>query len=233
MITAIAHVPDAGAVVTPELIRPGDALVLVGRTTTELGRQPCRAARRRPDGRRAVVPAPDPGAPARYRRLHAALRSGRIVACHDVSEGGVAVAVAEMAIAGDLGATLDLVAAGDGRRRHDACCSPSPPAASSARWPPATSTGWPTQLGEPVIVARRRHRRSGTLAITTPAGGSTPSPSTTSSPRSPGRHRDAAIRRQGRNLTTGRVGIGAMRRQEPSVRGDDAARSRRTGQGAS
>jgi phosphoribosylformylglycinamidine synthase len=36
------------------------------------------------------------------------MRTGRIVACHDVSEGGVAVAVAEMAIAGDLGAQLDL-----------------------------------------------------------------------------------------------------------------------------
>ena len=61
-----------------------------------------------------MVPAPDPDAPERYRRLHAALRSGRIVACHDVSEGGVAVAVAEMAIAGGLGATLDLGAAAAG-----------------------------------------------------------------------------------------------------------------------
>jgi phosphoribosylformylglycinamidine synthase len=29
-------------------------------------------------------------------------------ACHDVSEGGLAVAVAEMAIAGGLGATIDM-----------------------------------------------------------------------------------------------------------------------------
>jgi phosphoribosylformylglycinamidine synthase len=54
------------------------------------------------------VPAPDADAPTRYRRLHQALRTGRIVACHDVSEGGLAVAAAEMAIAGDLGAVIDL-----------------------------------------------------------------------------------------------------------------------------
>ncbi|MFT3854142.1 MAG: phosphoribosylformylglycinamidine synthase subunit PurL [Ilumatobacteraceae bacterium] len=112
VITAMAHVPDAGAVVTPELIRPGDALVLVGRTATELAGSHL-ALLGLVDGA-AVVPAPDPDAPARYRRLHEALRSGRIVACHDVSEGGVAVAVAEMAIAGDLGAALDLPAAGTG-----------------------------------------------------------------------------------------------------------------------
>jgi phosphoribosylformylglycinamidine synthase len=49
------------------------------------------------------APAPDRDAPARYRRLHRALRSGRVRACHDVSEGGLAVALAEMALGGDLG----------------------------------------------------------------------------------------------------------------------------------
>jgi phosphoribosylformylglycinamidine synthase len=49
------------------------------------------------------VPAPDRSAPSRYRRLHAALRTGRIRACHDVSEGGLAVALAEMALGGGLG----------------------------------------------------------------------------------------------------------------------------------
>ena len=110
VITAIAHVPDAAMAVTPELIRDGDALVLVGRTATELAGSHLQLLGLA-DGA-AVVPAPDPDAPERYRRLHAALRSGRIAACHDVSEGGLAVAVAEMAVAGDLGATLDLSATG-------------------------------------------------------------------------------------------------------------------------
>ena len=47
----------------------------------------------------AVVPAPDAQAPARYRRLHAAMNRGLVRSCHDLSEGGLAVALAEMAIA--------------------------------------------------------------------------------------------------------------------------------------
>jgi phosphoribosylformylglycinamidine synthase len=35
------------------------------------------------------------------------LRSGRIAACHDISEGGLAVALAEMAVAGRLGLSID------------------------------------------------------------------------------------------------------------------------------
>jgi phosphoribosylformylglycinamidine synthase len=54
-----------------------------------------------------VAPAPVPDAPATYRRLHAAIRAGLVESCHDVSEGGLAVAIAEMCIAGRLGATID------------------------------------------------------------------------------------------------------------------------------
>ena len=46
-------------------------------------------------------------APARYGRLHAAIRAGVVRACHDISEGGLAVALAEMCIGGRLGATID------------------------------------------------------------------------------------------------------------------------------
>ena len=37
-----------------------------------------------------------------------AIRSGAVRACHDVSDGGLLAALAEMAIAGRLGATIDL-----------------------------------------------------------------------------------------------------------------------------
>ena len=50
-----------------------------------------------------AAPQPDPDAPARYRRLHAAMRAGLVRSCHDVSEGGLAVALAELCIAGRLG----------------------------------------------------------------------------------------------------------------------------------
>jgi phosphoribosylformylglycinamidine synthase len=55
------------------------------------------------------VPAPAPGGIETMRALHRAMRDGLVCACHDVSEGGLAVAAAEMAFAGRLGLDLDLV----------------------------------------------------------------------------------------------------------------------------
>ena len=43
-----------------------------------------------------------------YHKLHAAIQRGLVRACHDLSEGGLAVAAAEMAFAGGLGAQLRL-----------------------------------------------------------------------------------------------------------------------------
>src|SRR5437868_782956 len=40
--------------------------------------------------------------------MHRAIQSGLIRACHDLSEGGLAVAAAEMAFAGGLGLSIDL-----------------------------------------------------------------------------------------------------------------------------
>ncbi|MFP5488139.1 MAG: AIR synthase-related protein, partial [Acidimicrobiia bacterium] len=42
-------------------------------------------------------------AATRYRRLHRAMQDGLVQSCHDPSEGGLAVALAEMCIAGRLG----------------------------------------------------------------------------------------------------------------------------------
>jgi phosphoribosylformylglycinamidine synthase len=53
-----------------------------------------------PDGPIPVAPA---HAPETYRALHAAMRAGVVRACHDLSEGGLAAAAAEMCIGGRLG----------------------------------------------------------------------------------------------------------------------------------
>jgi phosphoribosylformylglycinamidine synthase len=105
VITAIAHVPDANAVVTPDLKQAGNVVVQIGATACEFGGS--HFAKLHPVEGGAIVPAPDPNAPVRYRRLHQALRSGRVLACHDISEGGLGVALAEMAIAGRLGLSID------------------------------------------------------------------------------------------------------------------------------
>jgi phosphoribosylformylglycinamidine synthase len=54
------------------------------------------------------VPAPVSGAIEMMRALHRAMCDGLVRACHDMSEGGLAVAAAEMAMAGRLGLVLDL-----------------------------------------------------------------------------------------------------------------------------
>ena len=42
-------------------------------------------------------------APKIFRALHQAIKQGLILSCHDLSEGGLAVAAAEMAFAGGVG----------------------------------------------------------------------------------------------------------------------------------
>ena len=112
VITAVAHVPDADACVTPDLATPGDVLLLVGDTHAEFAGSHLDVVladlgRGVEDRARGAAPAPDPQAPETYRRLHAAMRDGLVAACHDVSEGGLAVALAEMCIGGRLGARID------------------------------------------------------------------------------------------------------------------------------
>jgi phosphoribosylformylglycinamidine synthase subunit PurSL len=106
VITAVAHVPDADRCVTPDLAEPGNALLLIGRTETEFAGSHLDLLQGAP-ANPGVVPAHDPDSPVTYRRLHAAIRAGLVVACHDLSEGGFAVALAEMCIAGRLGARIE------------------------------------------------------------------------------------------------------------------------------
>jgi phosphoribosylformylglycinamidine synthase len=105
VITAVAHVPDADRCVTPVLQRAGDVMLLLGGTRPEFAGSHLDLVES-PTGHPGVVPAPDPGAPERYRCVHRAIRAGLVRACHDVSEGGLGVALAEMCIAGRLGVTV-------------------------------------------------------------------------------------------------------------------------------
>jgi phosphoribosylformylglycinamidine synthase len=108
VITAVAHVPDADRTTTPDLKTAGNVLVVIGDTEAEFGGSHLGALLGGfDDPLDGTVPVVDPRAPERYRRLHGALLTGRIRACHDVSEGGLAVAVAEMAIGGRLGVRAD------------------------------------------------------------------------------------------------------------------------------
>jgi phosphoribosylformylglycinamidine synthase len=106
VITAVAHVPDVGRCVTAELTAAGNVVVLLGTTTPEFAGSHLDMVVAPPEAL-GCAPQPDPDAPARYRRLHAAIRAGLVQSCHDLSEGGLAVALAELCISGRLGLTVD------------------------------------------------------------------------------------------------------------------------------
>jgi len=106
VITAVAHVPDANRCITPDLVEPGNFLMLIGSTSSEFAGSHLDKVLGAPP-KPGVAPAPDPDAPTHYRHLHAAMQAGLVISCHDLSEGGLAVALAEMCLAGRLGASID------------------------------------------------------------------------------------------------------------------------------
>ena len=105
VITAVGHVPDADVCVTPELAAAGNLLFLLGATKPEFAGSHLDLVLGAP-AKLGSVPRPDPLAPVRYRNLHQAIHAGLVRSCHDVSEGGLAVALAEMCIGGRLGADV-------------------------------------------------------------------------------------------------------------------------------
>jgi phosphoribosylformylglycinamidine synthase len=106
VITAIAHLPDADRAVGTALRHAGNALILTGLTAREFGGSHFNLVTGEEGG---TVPAPDPSAPERYRRIHRSMNAGLVESAHDVSEGGLAVALAEMCLGGDLGLDVTIV----------------------------------------------------------------------------------------------------------------------------
>ncbi|KYH36465.1 MAG: phosphoribosylformylglycinamidine synthase II [Candidatus Bathyarchaeota archaeon B23] len=108
LVTALGIVPDIRRVVTLDLKRAGDPLYIVGVTKPELGGS---EYYRLMGFLGASVPKLKPGeAMGIYRRLIEAMDGGLVRACHDLSEGGLAVAAAEMAFTGGLGLEMDAAA---------------------------------------------------------------------------------------------------------------------------
>lgn len=106
LITALGQVADVARCVTMDLKQAGNRLFLIGLTADETGGSHWHLVRQRSGG---CVPKVDPErAPRIFRAVHVAIGKGLVRSCHDLSEGGLAVAVAEMAFAGEVGARLSL-----------------------------------------------------------------------------------------------------------------------------
>jgi phosphoribosylformylglycinamidine synthase len=119
LITAIGVVPDVRKIVSMDLKEVGNLIYIVGRTYMELGGSEYYRIKgflgknvpkvRLKEAKRSV------------RAITRAIDKGYIRACHDLSEGGLAVAAAEMAFAGGYGLEIWLknVPVADNLRRND------------------------------------------------------------------------------------------------------------------
>lgn len=111
VISALGVVPDVGRSVTMDVKRAGNWLYALGETRGEMGGASYTRSGFALRSQSAVLtraPQPPERALALYRILHQAIMRGLVRSCHDCSEGGLAVAAAEMALAGGLGIELRL-----------------------------------------------------------------------------------------------------------------------------
>jgi len=116
LISAMSIVDDINKCVTMDLKKASNLLFIVGETKNELG-----GSHYYKIGGYigANVPKLDLGkAPRIAQRISEAIAKGLVVSCHDCSEGGLAVALAEMAFAGGLGIDADL----QGLPKSKDCC---------------------------------------------------------------------------------------------------------------
>ncbi|MDR2706672.1 MAG: phosphoribosylformylglycinamidine synthase subunit PurL [Planctomycetaceae bacterium] len=104
LISAMGQVDDVTNCVTMDLKQPDNILYQIGETKNELGGSHFAMIRNLRNGE---VPSLDiPKAKKLYEALHQAIQRGIVRSVHDLSEGGLAVAVAEMCFAGGFGAEL-------------------------------------------------------------------------------------------------------------------------------
>jgi phosphoribosylformylglycinamidine synthase len=108
-IGGVGILADASKSIGLALKNPSDTLILIGTTQGHLG---CSLYLREVLGREEGAPPPVDLAAERRNGdfVRSQIAAGRIAACHDISDGGLLVAVAEMAMAGGIGVTITSLA---------------------------------------------------------------------------------------------------------------------------
>ncbi len=107
LVSAIAPVPDTTKAITMDFKGPGNALYIIGRTNDELGGSLYHKVLGRTGGEVPKVTSPAASLDG-FKSLHAAINRGLVQSAHDLSEGGLALAAAEMGFTGEFGCLLDL-----------------------------------------------------------------------------------------------------------------------------
>ncbi len=109
LISALGLVPDLDRAIDSAGMNVGDDLWLIGRGSGALGGSVADALY---SLGATDVPAPLEDPLPRYRPVHSAIAAGLVSAAHDCSDGGIAVAAAEMAIAARYGVAVEVPADG-------------------------------------------------------------------------------------------------------------------------
>jgi len=106
MVIGTGLIADSGKAVSADLKTSGNSLYLVGETKDEMGGS---LLFRKFGGAGGDVPDVDPANLKKLAdKMLKAMDTGLVESCHDPSDGGFAVAIAEMCIAGGIGADIDL-----------------------------------------------------------------------------------------------------------------------------
>jgi phosphoribosylformylglycinamidine synthase len=106
LITALGIIPDIRHAVSLDVKATGDSIYIVGRTLKELGGS--EYYRLNQCLGNSVPKTSKKSAKQIFASVTKAIDLGLVRACHDLSEGGLAVAIAEMAFSGGYGAEVDL-----------------------------------------------------------------------------------------------------------------------------
>ena len=110
LFTAVAVMDDVNRAVSMDVKQPGDVVYVLGDTRDEMGGSEYLALRGQLGD---TVPKVDPEkARPMYERLAATMAQGLVASCHDCSDGGLGVALAESAFAGGYGMDVDITAVG-------------------------------------------------------------------------------------------------------------------------
>ncbi len=109
LVSALAIVPELDQVPDNAFVHQGSALYLLGTTRQELGGSAYLAAIEQ-IGDTAPRVHDSAASIASYRTLHECIVDGQVASAHDLAEGGLAVALSEMAIGAEFGAGIELAA---------------------------------------------------------------------------------------------------------------------------
>ncbi len=106
LFSVLGKIDDVRKAVTMDAKRPGDRVYVIGETRNELGGSEWFALYGATGNRVPRVRGAE--AKARYQALSRAIAGGLVASCHDCSDGGLGIALAETAFSGGLGMTVDL-----------------------------------------------------------------------------------------------------------------------------